>query len=129
MPDEFSPNFEQVLEADMRRLAAEVKLHREAPENKEVGDREIIKKSLQSISQNSRSSQNDVSQSPLPNYISEASSETKLEVEYLLDLVFHKGLEAAFKEAQKSNPFVLDAFHDALAGKLYPELQKRGILK
>ena len=41
----------------------------------------------------------------------------------------HKGIEKAAAEAKKSNPYVLDAFHDALVEKLYPELQRRGVLK
>ena len=69
------------------------------------------------------------SSGPLPQYAESAPAETKLEVEYLLDVAFHQGIVKATSEAMKSNPFVLDAFHDALVGKLYPELQKRGILK
>ena len=30
---------------------------------------------------------------------------------------------------QKSPYFVQDALHDALAGKLYPELRRRGVVK
>ena len=42
---------------------------------------------------------------------------------------FQHGLDKANAEAMKSSPFVMDAFHDTLAAKLYPELQRRGILK
>jgi len=65
----------------------------------------------------------------LPQYAQSAPAETRLEVEYLLDVAFHHGIAKANTEAMKSSPFVIDAFHDALVGKLYPELQKRGILK
>jgi hypothetical protein len=47
----------------------------------------------------------------------------------LLDLALRDGLSKALSESEKSPYFVQDAFHDALAGKLYPELQKRGIVK
>jgi hypothetical protein len=40
-----------------------------------------------------------------------------------------KGIGSALTESAKSPYFVQDAFHDALAGKLYPELQKRGMIK
>ena len=67
--------------------------------------------------------------SPLPAYAQNAPAEIKLEIEYLPDLAFQKGIATAMKESAKSPYFVQDAFHDALAGKLYPELQKRGVLK
>ena len=53
----------------------------------------------------------------------------KLEIEYLCDMALRKGIATAMSESEKSPYFVQDAFHDALAGKLYPELQKRGIVK
>ncbi len=60
----------------------------------------------------------------------DASPETKLEVEYLVDMAFHKGIMEAAKQARASkNPFVEDAFHDALSGKLYDEMERRGMLR
>jgi hypothetical protein len=53
----------------------------------------------------------------------------RLEIEYLLDIALQKGVGPALAESAKSPYFVQDAFHDALAGKLYPELQKRGLMK
>ena len=43
-----------------------------------------------------------------------------------IDLVFHKGLDAAIKEARQKEPLVLDGFHDSLTAKLYGELKSRG---
>jgi len=132
MPDESAPNFEKVLEADIQQLAQEVQKHREQPESKSIGDREILKRSIQAFTQTvpvpaPQAAQG--SKSHLPAYADSASSETKLEIEYLLDVALRDGIFKATAEAKKSNPFVLDAFHDALIGKLYPEFQKRGILK
>ncbi|RJQ29262.1 hypothetical protein C4571_01850 [Candidatus Parcubacteria bacterium] len=132
MAEEQIINFEKVLESDMQRLAEEVQRHRERPESRSAGDLEILKRSIQSVTQISPASPSQPvsdSKSPLPSYAENASSETKLEIEYLLDLAFREGILKATNEARKSNPFVLDTFHDALAGKLYPEFQKRGILK
>jgi hypothetical protein len=69
------------------------------------------------------------SNSPLPAYAQSAPPEIRLEIEYLLDIALHKGISAALQESAKSPYFVQDAFHDALAGRLYPELQKRGLMK
>jgi hypothetical protein len=67
--------------------------------------------------------------SPLPDYAQNAPAEVKLEIEYLMDVALRQGLGKALSEAQKSPYFVQDALHDALAGRLYPELQKRGVVK
>lgn len=121
----------QLLEADIKRLAAEVQKHRENPETRHLSEQEILKKSLQSVAgtQPISSVQTQPSDSPLPDYMKDAPAEAKLEIEYLLDIAFHQGIEKANAEAKKSSPFVVDAFHDALVTKLYPELQKRGIVK
>ena len=66
---------------------------------------------------------------PLPDYAQKRRPEVKLEIEYLLDLALQHGIGKAISESEKSPYFVQDAFHDSLAGKLYPELQKRGIVK
>ncbi|MEK7193658.1 MAG: hypothetical protein AAB652_02610 [Patescibacteria group bacterium] len=133
MPDQFSPEFKhETLEADLHRLANEVKEYRKESGNENVTDRELLKQSIQRLYPTLPQKQNsppDDAQSPLPEYAANASSETKLEIEYLLDMAFHQGIEKANASAKGSNPFVLDAFHDALAGKLYPELERRGLLK
>lgn len=135
MPDQFSSQFEhETLEADIKALAEEVRLHREKSESKNFGDKELLKMAIRSLPPAGGKSQTDdkpagASKSPLPDYARSAPADVKLEVEYLLDLAFHKGIGLAISEAKKSSDFVQDVFHDALAGKLYPELQKRGILK
>ena len=56
------------------------------------------------------------------------SAEAKLEIEYLVDMALHHGIDKAVEKAKASGPFVLDAFHDALTGKLYDEMRRRGML-
>ena len=119
------------LEADITSLAQEIQKHKELPENREVGGTELIKKAIQSLPPvtgtaptATQATQNNF----LPKYADGAPPVIKLEVEYLLDLAFHVGLAKAAVEASKSPDFVQDVFHDVLAGKLYPELQKRGIV-
>ncbi len=131
--DQFTSEFKhEALEADMQHLAAEIQKFRERPELREASGEEMLKKSIQSLSPaqlQDEAKQGEPSAGPLPSYTKAVSAETKLEIEYLLDLAFHKGISTANAEAAKSSPFVLDAFHDALVGKLYPELQRRGIVK
>jgi len=134
MPDQISPNFEhEALEADIKILAQEVARQREAPENVVLGEKELLKQAIKSMPPPSPAQGQQVPppprKSPIPDYAQNAPAEVKLEIEYLLDLAFHHGIAKAVAEAKKSPAFVLDAFHDALAGKLYPEMQKRGILK
>lgn len=132
MAEQSSPSFEHTaLEADIKRLAAEVQAHREKFEAQRLSDQEILRKSVQSFGdvQPASAVQAQPSDSPLPDYAKDAPAEAKLEIEYLLDLAFHHGIDKANNEAKKSSPFIMDAFHDALVTKLYPELQKRGIVK
>lgn len=121
----------EILEADIEKLVQEVKRLREHPETKGLSEQELLKKSIQKVVP--ITSQAPAPQkfppSPLPDYAEGAPAETKLEIERLLEITFHKGLKKAHEEAQKAQPFVIDAFHDALVGKLYPEFKKRGILK
>lgn len=66
--------------------------------------------------------------SVLPAYMATAPSAAKLEVEDLVRMAFKEGISKATANARKSNPFILDAFHDALAGKLHEELKKRKLI-
>lgn len=132
MPDQFSPEIRRDFkEEDIERVSREIERGRELPESKGVGEREILRKVVQSVTGSTGTQKKAVSDddSVLPDYVKSAPPGVKLEVETLLEAVFSKGLEEAAKEAKKSSPFVLDAFHDALVGKLYDELQKRGIVK
>ena len=136
-----SSSFEQVLEADMKTLAAEIHRTQEMKDKKNAEGLEVVKEAIRAFPQLGRETldSNGVpaapavaaahSSSPLPAYAQNAPAEIKLEIEYLLDLAFQKGIGAAIQESAKSPYFVQDAFHDALAGRLYPELQKRGVLK
>jgi len=131
------PSFEKTLDADIQHLAAEIRRNHEQPETQSGMERQIIKEAIRAFPEFKNQPQAAATapqaksdpNSPLPAYAQGASSEVKLEIEYLLDLAFKKGIGTALAESQKSSAFVQDAFHDALAGKLYPELQKRGILK
>lgn len=67
--------------------------------------------------------------SPLPNYAQDLPAEVKLRVENLLDLAWHKGLNAAVREVKKGDPLTMDLFHDAITEKLYSEFKARGLLK
>jgi hypothetical protein len=135
MPDQV-PSFEhQALEADLKVLAVEVQKNREHPEMRNSSEHEILKNAilafpkLPPVSQAAGGMGQTPSPGPLPAYTQDSSPEVRLEIEYLLDMALHQGLGKALAQSEKSPYFVQDAFHDALAGKLYPELQKRGIVK
>lgn len=141
MPEEANSPFEHAaLEADMKRLAQEIGNHRERAEMKNAPEKELVKEAIRAFprfEENKPTAEatsaptppQDNSRSPLPDYAKDAAPEVKLEIEYLVDCALYQGLGKALAEADKSPYFVRDAFHDALAGKLYPELQKRGIIK
>jgi hypothetical protein len=135
-----SSSFEHALEADMKTLASEIHRTQEINEAKRVEGLDAVKEAIRAFPQldHKPSDDNGVpvppatpgeANSPLPAYAQSAPAEIKLEIEYLLDIALRKGISAALTESAKSPYFVQDAFHDALAGRLYPELQKRGLMK
>src|SRR5262249_44429545 len=107
--------------------------NREHPEFQNASERALVKESIKAFpalpANQSAAQAPTPSRSPLPSYADASSPEVKLEIEYLIDTAFRHGIGKALEESKKSPYFVQDAFHDALAGKLYPELQKRGIVK
>src|SRR3989344_7521231 len=134
MPDQIgTPQFEHAaLEQDIKRLAVEIQSRRDRAETQGVSSKEVIKQTIQGMQPTDTPAPapgGNVIQNPLPDYAASAPPETKLEIKYLLELAFHQGILKATAAAQKTSPFVMDAFHDALAGQLYEELQKRGIVE
>jgi hypothetical protein len=142
------PVFEKSLEADIETLAAQIKSNREHTVEQNYNERELVKEVIRAFPnfekptasatvprppQTSASHTDGTSfmsaTSPLPDYAQNAAPEVRLEIEYLLDIALRHGISKALSESEKSPYFVQDAFHDALAGRLYPELQKRGIVK
>lgn len=125
-------NFEKPLpQTDVEKIVEAAKLHAETPEGKEMKGEELAKKAIQTAAQAvpSVSPQSGKSLHVLTDYASAAPEEVKEKIEKLLEVAANKGLSVASDEAKKSSPFILDAFHDALAGKLYPYLKEKGILK
>ncbi|MDI6717791.1 MAG: hypothetical protein QMD86_01960 [Patescibacteria group bacterium] len=126
-----------ILEKDIERLAHEVR--ELSAESNETPSKKIVKQALAPIIKNipsvpqtdddNKKISDKTESKILPDYMKDSSPEMKLKVEKLLDMVFHKGIEKAVAEARDEEPFFLDAFHDALADKLYEELKKRNIIK
>lgn len=65
----------------------------------------------------------------LPDYTKNYSEADKLTIENILQVAADKGLDSANKMAEDKPPYILDAFHDALAEKLLPYLKQKGIIK
>lgn len=141
-PEQKPQTFEKALESDIARLAEQVRTQRERPELKNASEQEILKEAIRAFPEQGPergapasaaspppAPQAVQNQSPLPDYAANAPAEVKLEIEYLLDVALRQGIGKALAEAGKSPYFVQDALHDALAGKLYPELRRRGIVK
>ena len=123
------------LEQDIKRLSQDIAEKRSAPESKNVSERELVKNAVQPLLQESaprpqpaQAQATDEDDSGLPAYLKDSPEEIKLEVEQMVDSVFHEGLRKTLAKAKKGNPFVLDAFHDALTDKLYDELKTRKLI-
>lgn len=125
-----------IIEADIKRLSQEITEKRNMVNYKEVPEKELVKQTLEPLikqpyiqsEQQLAQSRKQTKKTFLPDYLKSSPEEIKIQVEKLVDLVFHQGISKTIKEAQKAGPFVLDAFHDALTDKLYDELKKRKYL-
>lgn len=118
--------------ADEGRLVEAAKLHAETEEGKEMKGEDLIKKAIQSVAQTSPippDANSDATQNPLTAYTAEESEDVKQKIENLLQIAASDGLVKAAEEARRSSPFILDAFHDALAAKVYPYLKEKGLIK
>lgn len=86
-----------------------------------MSPREIVKESIKQITP-----------SPVPPPpVQDAAAipkESEEAVNHLLGVALTDGVAKANQLAKNTDPFVMDSFHDALVGKYYPELQKRGII-
>ncbi len=136
-------NFSESLENDLRRLTVEIGERRPQAEKEELPERQLVKKSLevfwppemtQSVAPAAEKTEEMVSAKPgfLPGYLkAEPDSEEAVnrKIENLVAIAFDKGVAEAWQAASRENPFVVDAFHDALIDKLMPELKKRGVIK
>src|SRR3989344_2983705 len=119
------------LEKDMERLSKEIRERKESSANLRTSDRDALQSVLAQRIQSQAltpeepaAPENDV----LPVYLQKESPEIQLKVEELIDVTFHKGIDASISEAKKYGPYILDAFHDTLTSKLYDELRSRGLV-
>ena len=118
-----------ILERDIERLSKEIAEKRNLPEHQGLPEKELVKQVLQPIIKPQPTPQEPaISNKILPEYLKDFPAETKLQVEQLIDLTFHQGIEKVVARAKRASPFILDAFHDALADKLYEELKNRKLI-
>lgn len=67
---------------------------------------------------------------PAPPVKKQGIMEKNPKVKSLVDMAFHEGVAKAIEEAKKTNdPYLIDAFHDALIDEVYDLLLKEGLLK
>lgn len=131
-------NFSENLEKDFEKLTTAIG-ERHLMEKAPLPEKEIVKKSFgifvpppAPAPAAAASQTEEKSESPfLPQYLQDDGAEPEVEkkIESLIDLALAKGLAEACNAARREKPFVMDAFHDALADKLIPELKKRGVIK
>lgn len=132
MEPNLQPKFEHsALERDIQRLSVEIREHKEKAGQPEMAGKEAVRSVLGAIIQAQQPMpQEPIAQSSpiLPQYLQQEPAEIQLKVEQLVDLAFHKGIDASIAEARKSGPFILDALHDSLTTKVYDELKSRKLL-
>lgn len=120
-------------EGAFARVREEVQAIRSRPELRDASHEALVKESIKSIAEKvpadspptpSPAPSASSASSRLPAYADDADASVKTEVEALLRRVAEKGLLDAIAAAKKAEPFVEDAFHDALVEKMMPAFRE-----
>ena len=137
MAEQFSQN---KIEAEIAELAKQIDAKRRVLEDQKgmIEDKEIVRQAVgEKINQNipqvspaaAGAPAKSAAKTGVTSYLDSVDEETEAEVNRLLQIVFSKGIDAAVSEAEKDDPFLMDAFHDALTDKVYDQLKAGGIVK
>ena len=62
-------------------------------------------------------------------YLDHLDDQTAEMINHLVAEIPTKGIASVINEVSGQEPFIIDAFHDALVDKLYDELKSRGLVK
>ena len=135
---------DNVLEAEIAELNKEIEAKRALLESKhgitsergalhEVVAEKLDRSSADAVAlrqelQNSMASGSQTVQSQKGGYLNSLSDGQAEMINQLVSLIPTKGIKYAVAEAKKLEPFLVDAFHDALVDKLYDELANRGLV-
>lgn len=109
-------------EADVARVKAELDA---SPEARAEGapTREAVRQALVAALPQPVPATASAAPSPMA-----ATGGTQERIDALLKEASERGIDAAHARAAADEPYVLDAFHDALAGAMHEELTRRGML-
>lgn len=64
-----------------------------------------------------------------PTYLDTLDDDAVAKVNALIASIFETGISKTIKQVVEEDPFILDAFHDALVDKLYEELKNHNLVK
>lgn len=109
-------------ESDVQRVAAEVTRQTESrPEQVGETTPEVVRAALTAVLPPVIPVVAPVSTTPDTNVVTQR-------VEVLVHMAELQGIDAAHAQAAQEEPYILDAFHDALSGALYDQLKQAGKL-
>lgn len=110
-----------VFESDLKKIETQINKFKELPEAESMAPQEIVKQSIKQLAPAPI-------ETPVPAQPLTPPNETEKTVEFLVNMAVSEGIVKANQAAKSADPFVMDSFHDAIVGRYYPELQKRGII-
>lgn len=117
------------LEAEMRELAGKINERVEVGADKYKAVHEAFgERIIKEVPVVNNKSQ-EATSSVLPKYAESISPELRLEVEKIIDELWHDGnISRAISAASKKGSAALDLFHDTVAGKAHGTLKAGGLL-
>ena len=120
----------------IEQIGQEVLEKKALPEYKDVHEKEIVKEVIsplikQSVVENQQEKvieNQDEREKYLPEYMATEPAEVKEKVEELIQVAFDENIVKAASRASKRGDYFVDAFHDALSGKIYDELKQKKVI-
>jgi len=122
-----------------KEIAQEIIRKKELPEYKNYSDKDILISVLKDRTDKISPSpspvvaeaggvQNKQGDDRLPDYAQNISPEIKNQAGELVDLALEKGVAAAISSIRRSDPFLIDLFHDILADKILEEIKSKKLI-
>lgn len=123
--------------ADLSRQIEEKKRVLEASRGIEREDKALISETVAEnfypdtppVQAPSQSTSVSTTQSTPTDYLTALEPETIEKINAYITLLGKDGIKKTIAQVMQDEPFIIDAFHDALVTRLYDELRERGLIK
>jgi hypothetical protein len=128
-------HFKNTIEAEIAELTKQIEIKRRVLESEKgiIEEKDVVRQAvgekiseeIVSFQPQKKTTKSDDGKS----YLDSVDEDTAHIINGLLEKFFSEGPRVAIKYAEMNDPYIIDAFHDALTDKMYEKLKAEGIVK